>query len=117
MGYKENNSIGYDFCYTNSYSLKLYASARLNALQLEEHKGRGNKHYDTTCKLCGRGEEKIVHFTIICNKLEQKRDNRLINESLKNPEDKMGELLFRNKKHIEVSIMVKNMWELRKTLL
>merc|ERR1712082_38892 len=105
MGYKENNSIGYDFCYGNSYSSKLYARARLNALQLEEHKGRGNKYYDTTCKLCGKGEENIVHFTIICDKLEQKRDNRLIDSSLKNPEDKMGYFLFRNKRHIEVSIL------------
>ena len=29
----------------------------------------------------------------------------------------MGDVLFKNKKYTEVSIMIKNMWELRKTLL
>ena len=29
----------------------------------------------------------------------------------------MGDLLSRNKEYIEVSKMIKNMWELRKTLL
>ena len=35
----EKKAIGYDFCYRNSYNSKLYARARTNALQLEEHKG------------------------------------------------------------------------------
>ena len=48
----EKKSIGYEFGYRNNYSLKLYARARMNALQLEEHKGRGKESYDTTCKLC-----------------------------------------------------------------
>ena len=104
---KEKRSIGYDFCYRNSYSSKLYARARINALQLEVHKGRGKEHYDTTCKLCGEGVENIVHFIIECSKLEQKRDYKLIDKKIRNPEDKMGELLFRNKNHIEVSIMIK----------
>ena len=67
-------SIGYEFCYRNSYSSKIYARARINALQLEEHKGRGKESYDTTCKLCGEEEENIVHFTIKCSKLKQKID-------------------------------------------
>ena len=47
----EKKAIGYEFCYRNNYNSKLYARARTNALQLEEHKGRGNKSYNTTCKL------------------------------------------------------------------
>ena len=39
----EKKSIGYEFCYRNNYNSKLYARARINALQLEEHKGRGKK--------------------------------------------------------------------------
>ena len=53
----EKKTIKYDFCYRNSYNSKLYARARINALQLEEHKGRSNKNYDTTCKLCGGRKE------------------------------------------------------------
>ena len=40
----EKKTIKYDFCYRNSYNSKLYARARINALQLEEHKGRSNKN-------------------------------------------------------------------------
>ena len=39
----EKKALKYDFCYRNSYSSKLYTRARTNALQLEEHKVRGNK--------------------------------------------------------------------------
>ena len=48
----EKKAIGYDYCYKNSYNSKLYARARVNALQLEEHKGRGNPKYGSTSKLC-----------------------------------------------------------------
>ena len=37
---KEKKTVGYEFCYRNNYSSKLFARARINALQLEEHKGR-----------------------------------------------------------------------------
>ena len=66
---QEKRKIGYEYCYNNSYNSKLYARARVNALQLEEHKGRGIKHYDTTCKLCSKETEDIDHFIITCKKL------------------------------------------------
>ena len=113
----EKKVIGYDFCYRNSYNSKLYARARTNALQLEEHKGRGNKNYNTTCKLCGEENEDIVHFTVKCSKLEQKRDPALVNKEIVNPVNRMKELLFRNNQHLEVSQMIRNMWILRRTLL
>ena len=110
-------TIGYDFCYRNSYNSKFYARTRTNALQQEEHKGRGNKNYNTTCKLCGEEDEDIVHFTVKCSKLEQKRDPALVNKEIVNPIDRMKELLFRSNKHLEVSYMIRNMWILRRNLL
>ena len=79
----EKKAIGYEFCYRNNYNSKLYARARINALQLEEHKGRGNKNYNTMCKLCGEEEEDIVHFTVRCSKLEKKRNYELIDKEIK----------------------------------
>ena len=50
----EKEKIGYEQCYNNNKSSKLYARAKKkNTLQLEEHKGRGKENYDATCKLCG----------------------------------------------------------------
>ena len=68
----EKKGIKYEYCYRNSYNSKLYARARLNALQLEEHKGRSNKNYNTTCKLYGKEKEDLIHFTVKCKKLERK---------------------------------------------
>ena len=48
----EKKTIGYELCYRNNYSSKIYARARMNALQMEEHKGRGIQGYDTTCIFC-----------------------------------------------------------------
>ena len=48
----EKKDIGYEFCYRNNSNSRFLATARTNALQLEEHKGRGQKNYNTDCKLC-----------------------------------------------------------------
>ena len=48
----EKGEIGYDLCYRNNNNSKFYARARMNALKFEEHKGRGIKGYNKTCKLC-----------------------------------------------------------------
>ena len=68
----EKREIGYEHCYSNNYDSKLYARARINALQLEKHKGRGNKNYNTMCRLCGEEEEDLIHFIVKCKKLEKK---------------------------------------------
>ena len=44
----EKKEIGYEFCYRNNYNSKIFARARINALQLEKHKGRSNSNYNTT---------------------------------------------------------------------
>ena len=90
----EKKEIGYKHCYRNSYDSKLYARARINALQLEEHKGRSNKNYDTTCKLCGEEKEDLVHFTVKCIKLEKKRNNSVINMEIIDPKERMKDLQF-----------------------
>ena len=56
---------------------------------MEEHKGRGKEYYDTTCKMCKKEPEDIVHFIIKCKSLESKRDYKVINRNIKNPEERM----------------------------
>ena len=84
---------------------------------MEEHKGRGKEHYDTTCKLCRKETEDIVHFIITCKKLESKRNYKIINKNIRNPEERMRILLYRNENHQIVSNMLRDLWELRKILL
>ena len=79
---------------------------------MEEHKGRGNEHYDTTCKLCKKETEDIVNFIIKCKSLESKRDYKVIDKNIRNPEERMRILLFRNKNHQDVSNMLRDLWEL-----
>ena len=81
---------------------------------MEEHKGRGKTYYDSTCKLCQEEIEDIVHFTIKCKILENKRDYNIINKDIENPEERMRILLFRNRNHQAVSKMLRDLWELRK---
>ena len=83
---------------------------------MEEHKGREKGHYDTTCKLCRKEIEDIVHFIITCKKLESKRNYKVINKNIRNPEIRMRILLFRNKNHQLVSNMLRDLWELRKNI-
>ena len=76
----EKTEIRYEFCYKNNYSSKIFARARMNALQLEKHKRRSISSYDTTCKLCGEEEEDIIHFTVKCKMLEKKRSKTVVNK-------------------------------------
>ena len=104
-------------CYRNSLSSAFYARARINSLKLEEQIGRGKMNYDKKCKLCEKEEEDIVHFTIKCGKLEEKRNYDLINKELRDPEERMRALLFRNENHQEVGRMIKALWDLRGKML
>ena len=109
--------IGYEFCYRNNASSMFLARARTNSLKLEEAIGRGNLHYNTSCKLCGLGEEDIVHFTVECLALEGKRNYNLINRRIEDPRQRMIDVLFRQKNYQEVGNMVKNLWLRRKAIL
>ena len=114
---KEKERIGYEYCYKNNYNSKLYASARVNALQLEEHKGRGLEHYNTTCKLCKDEEEDLVHFLIKCKALEEERNYEILENNTNDPELKARILLFRNENIQEVSKLIRSLWECRKKLM
>ena len=93
------------------------ARARTNSLKLEEAIGRGNLHYNTNCKLCGLGEENIVHFTVECIALEGKRNYNLIDRSIEDPRQRMINLLFNQRNYQEVGNMVRNLWLRRKAIL
>ena len=114
---KGKNKIGYEFCYRNNTNSKFLARARMNCLKLEEAKGRGNKKYDKTCKLCHQEEENLVHFIVGCKDLEADRNYCLINESIEDPEEKMIDLLFSNKEYQKVGKMIKKLWYRRRNIL
>ena len=80
---------------------------------MEEHLGRGQPNYNTNCKLCGLGEENLEHFVVKCQELEGKRNPKLMEGPPISSEVKTIHILFRNKKHQETAIMLKDMWNLR----
>ena len=112
----EKKFIGYEYCYSNDFNSKLYAKARTNALQTEEHKGRGNKNYNTICKLC-KEPENLVHFIIKCKKLEGSRNYEILNKDIKDPEVRLRAFLFRNKNYKQVSKQIRDLWEHKKKLI
>ena len=81
---------------------------------MEEHKGRGNKNYNTICKLCKEEPENLVHFIIKCKKLEGSKNYEILNKDIKEPEERMKILLFRNKNYKLVSKLLRDLWEHRK---
>ena len=113
----EKKIIGYEYCYKNNFNSKIFAKARLNALPLEENKGRGKDYYDTTCKLCQEEAEDIVHFTVKCKKLEEKRNYNIIDKNVTSLEERMRILLFRNRNYQAIRKMLRDLWELRKKIL
>merc|ERR1712179_397300 len=66
---------------------------------------------------CEEEEEDIIHFTIKCEKLEQKRNYNLIDKNIVDPEERMRVLLFRNEDRQGVNRMIKVMWDTRGLLL
>ena len=91
--------IGYESCYRNNANSMFLARARTNSLKLEEAKGRGNTHYNKNCKLCGLGEEDLVHFTIECPALEGKRSYEIIDKNILDPRQRMIKLLYRQRNY------------------
>ena len=109
-------SIEYENCYRNNGHSAFLAKARTNSLQLEEHLGRGKTNYNTICKLCGLGEENLKHFLVECTKLEWERNPMIMEGPHVPTEDKTIQILFRNKNHQELVLMIKKMWNLRKRM-
>ena len=109
--------IGYENCYRNNSNSTFLARARTNTLRLEEHKGRGVPGYNKTCKLCNDGEENIVHFIIDCKELEDTRNYSLIDNNLRDSEEKKITLLFYNENFQDIGYMLKKLWWKRRNLL
>ena len=114
---QEKKEIHYDLCYRNSINSTFYARARINALKLEEQKGRGMENYNKSCKLCGEEDEDLVHFISKCRSLEQKRDYNLLDKDISDPEERMRILLFRDERRQSIGKLIKNLWDHRRQLL
>ena len=117
--YREGKTrIGYDNCYRNNVNSMFLARARLNSLGLEEAKGRGILGYNKICKLCELEEEDLLHFTMICPILEKTRSrHKVINKSIRNPMERMVELLFRQDEHQKAGNLLRSLWNKRKQIL
>ena len=105
--YKEGKGkLGYEFCYRNNVNSMFYARARLNALSLEEAKGRGKAYYDKTCKLCEQEEEDLLHFMIECPYLEKRRDYEIIDMNVVEPKERLIKCLFRQNEYQKTGKMI-----------
>merc|ERR1711888_379681 len=97
--------------------LCFFARARLNSLRLEEAMGRGKIFYNKTCKLCKQEEEDLLHFMIECPCLEGKRNYEIIDERILEPEKRLIQFLFKQRKYQETGKMIKEMWYIRRNML
>ena len=61
--------------------------------------------------------EDLVHFIIKCKKLETKRNYKVLDKKIRNPEKGLREFLCINKDYQAVGKVIRDLWELRKTLL
>ena len=110
-------SMGYEKCYRNNAESMLYAQARINALKVEEAVGRGKKHHNQICKLCGEEKEDLLHFIMKCPKLEKRRNQLLLNNNIEDPEDKLVDFLYWQQDHKGKGKMIKDMWYARRSML
>ena len=53
---------------------------------------------------------------VTCEKLESKRDRRIVEDTDMPSQEKTVEILFRSENYQETALMIKNMWNLRKRL-
>ena len=67
--------------------------------------------------MCGEKEEDLIHFTVKCKKLEKKRNSSVIDNRILDPEERMKDLLFRNKDFRSTSRIIRDLWTLRGQLL
>merc|ERR1712029_287099 len=75
---KYKTKIKQEDIYDNRYQSVLLFKLRTGTLELnieKRHKGEG-----TTCDLCKTGEETDIHFMLECNRLDDKRNKKLIEE-------------------------------------
>ena len=109
--------IGYENCYRNNLNSTYLARARTNSLKLEEAQGRGNKHHNKICKLCGQKEEDLVHFIVECKALETMRNYDVLDWSIEDPEERMIKFLFKQEDYQGAGKMVKELWFKRRNII
>ena len=72
------------------------------------------RHKYTTCDLYKTREETDIHFLLECNKLEEKRDMRIIRKFIRLGKEKaVGKMLFEIEEIEGVKKMIINLWRRR----
>ena len=85
--------------------------ARANSLRLNY--SRRHTGGDTTCEICGEGQEDLEHFILKCSKLEGKRMIELLGDRGREEKEIIGELLFSGERIQDVKDMLGRMWRER----
>ena len=90
---------------------------KLRTGTLELNSGNRHKGEDTTCDLCKAGEETDIHFILECNRLNDKRDKKIIEKcNGKNKEETLSNMLFRKNDIEDVKKMINKMWRMRESI-
>ena len=112
---KYKTKIKQEDIYDNRYQSVLLFKLRTGTLELnieKRHKGE-----DTTCDLCRTGEETDIHFMLECNRLDDKRNKKLIEEYKgKDKDETLEKMLFRKKGIENVKKMINDMWRKREII-
>ena len=112
---KYKTKIKQEDIYNNKYESVLLFKARTGTLELnieKRHKGE-----DTTCDLCKTGDETDIHFILECNKLNDKRDKKIIEKYKgESKEETIGKMLFSKKGIDKVKNMLSSMWRKRELI-
>ena len=112
---KYKTKIKQEDIYDNRYESVLLFKLRTGTLELNSEKR--HKGEDTTCDLCKAGEETDIHFMLECNRLNDKRDKKLIEKCKgKNKEETLSNMLFKKNVIEEVKKMIKVMWRKRESV-
>ena len=98
--------------------LNIWRRPGYNALQLEEHLGRGKVDANITCKLCEQGDGDLEHFLVVCHELEGKRESSIMDRWKSQDKTQMTvNILFREENYRCVGRMIRRRWTHRKELI
>ena len=110
---KHKTEIKEESIYDNRLSTKILFGSRTNTLEINiENRHRENEN--TKCDLCGKEDETTIHFILECEKLEDKRNKKLIRKyTQKEKEDTLAKILFGKDDTEEIIYMLENIWRKR----
>ena len=97
--------------YDNTEGSTILFRARANSMRLNYN--RRHTGGDTTCEICGEGQEDLEHFILKCSKLEGKRMVELLGDRGREEKEIIGELLFSGERIQDVKDMLGRMWRER----